>query len=72
MSTTNDAYCRPITAKAFYDDIDEEQYGCKVTDIERLELAKMKERIKRRICTVVDEEVKATVYKLKTGKDFYK
>lgn len=48
---------------------DEEEYGCKLTDEERLALFRMKRRIKRRISNVIDEEIKMAIYKIKTGKD---
>ncbi|MBQ6998761.1 MAG: hypothetical protein IJN62_03130 [Clostridia bacterium] len=70
MSDPNERYVN--TSTVFLNEkIDEEEYGYKLDDIERMELDKLKSRIKRRICTAIDEEIKMAVYKLKTGKDFY-
>lgn len=46
-------------------DIDE--YGCEVTDEERLALFAMKRRIMRKMMEVLDNEIKDCVYEIKTG-----
>ena len=70
MSDTNEKYLNPQT-KFLDGPIDEIEYGCKLNDIERMELDDLKRRIKRRVCAVIDEEIKIAVYKHKTGKDYY-
>ena len=48
-------------------DIDD--FGCEVTDNERIALFAMKQRIRKRTSKIIDEEIKRCVYKMKTGRD---
>ncbi len=49
---------------------DEEEFGCKVTDEEREAWFSLKKRLERRMTRMIDEEIRRTVYKIKTGKDY--
>ncbi len=47
---------------------DEEDFGCVVTDEERIALFQLKMNLRRRISTIFDEEVRNAVRKIKTDK----
>ena len=46
----------------------EEFFKCELTDEEWIEFLELKNRLSKRITEVVDEELKNSIYKIKTGK----